>query len=162
MGNISKAIRIAAEVHEHQTDKGGEEYVLHAIEVMRMAERSILGLRFSAPNFREDVMVVAVLHDTVEDFEGSPGERARFHSFLRAEFGGTIMAALDAMTHDEDESYADYIERVSKDPIARIVKMADLAHNMDPTRLPEGDIGDREYQRWDKYRKSLVRLRRED
>lgn len=162
MSTLTTAIRIAAEVHEGQTDKGGEEYILHSLAVMDKAAASINGLRFTAPNFRRDVRIVAVLHDAVEDFEGSPGEKARFRSFIRSLFGPTITDALDAMTHREGETYQDYIERVAEDPIARIVKIADLTHNMDTGRLPESPISEKDFLRWDKYRRSLVRLKRED
>jgi (p)ppGpp synthase/HD superfamily hydrolase len=160
MSKLSKAIKLAAEVHEGQVDKAGEPYILHALAVMRMVDT---GGKFITPEDRESVMIVAVLHDAIEDFEGEPGELSRLKDYIYNEFGSRVFSALDALTHWSDEDYLEsYIERVARDWIARRVKIADLTHNMDPRRLPAGDIGDKEYRRWAKYRKAIVRLERVD
>jgi (p)ppGpp synthase/HD superfamily hydrolase len=171
---IARAIEIAAQVHAEQIDKGGEPYILHALAVMQKAADAVRNVRFDSPGFKEDVMIVGVLHDTIEDFTGDPGERELFKHMLRRTFGATVMDALTALTHEKNPpswpdgsqaiplTYEEYIERVARDPIARIVKIADLTHNMDTGRLPENEIGDRDFTRWDKYRRALVRLKRED
>lgn len=49
-------------------------------------------------------------------------------------FNMQIINALKLLTHDDSVSYLDYVKEISKNPIARKVKMADLKHNMDLTR----------------------------
>jgi (p)ppGpp synthase/HD superfamily hydrolase len=159
---IARAIEIAAQVHADQVDKGGDPYIKHVLRVADMAQASVAGMRFVHGGFADQVYIVGVLHDTIEDFRGNPGEKAQFRMMLLREFGGVIYEALEALTHPRRETYEDYIERVATDPIARVVKVADLTHNMDTGRLPEGDIGEKDFARWDKYRRALVRLKRED
>lgn len=170
---IARAVEIAAKVHADQTDKGGEEYILHALEVMRKAGEACLGLTFDTPGFKQQVMVTGVLHDAVEDFKGKPGDKVLLTHMIKQTFGKDVADALYALTHEKhsvdmgDGSYAvphtyeEYIERVARNPIARIVKIADLTHNMDTGRLPEGEIDEKDYERWDKYRRALVRLKKE-
>lgn len=159
---IAKAIQIAAQVHQDQTDKGGEPYILHALAVMQKAGASVGHLAWKSNALVEEVMIVGVLHDVIEDFDGNPGDRALFRDHLLRTFGEVLFESLDALTHRRGESYQDYIERVAANPMARIVKIADLTHNMDTGRLPEGEIGEKDFERWDKYRRSLVRLKRKD
>lgn len=158
---ISQAIAIAADVHLAQTDKSGEPYILHALAVMNGAMEIYDGLGTDG-SFRADVICAAVLHDVVEDFEGDAIHRGALNSRLYRDFSGRTVSAIDALTHQRHETYDDYIGRVERDWIARIVKIADLTHNMDPRRLPSGEITQVDFDRWDKYRRALVRLREAD
>lgn len=157
--SITRAIRLAAEVHDGQTDKGGEEYILHVLAVMQTVD---VGGRFLTSEDRYVLLCAAVLHDVIEDFNGSPGERSELHGYIEATFGRDVYLRVLALTKKLGEPYDAYIERVAKDRLARRIKIADLTHNMDTGRLPEGDIGEKDYERWDKYRRALVRLKRED
>ena len=113
MSSIERAIQIAARAHEGQVDKQELPYILHPLRVMDGVE----GL---------DAKIVAVLHDVVED---TP---VTFEDLEREGFSGEVLAALRCVTHAEGESYADYVVRCRADPIARRVKLSDLADN---TRL---------------------------
>lgn len=155
---IAQAIKLAAEVHEHQVDKGGEPYILHCLAVMQGVHAEDL----RNPLDRPVLLCAAVLHDVIEDFEGEPGERSQLRDFIYQTFGDRCYAVIDTLTKYKDDDYGDYIERVAKNWMARRIKIADLTHNMDTGRLPEGDIGEKDFERWDKYRRSLVRLKRED
>ena len=113
MATIEKALQIAARAHEGQVDKQGLPYILHPLRVMDGVE----GL---------DAKIVAVLHDVVED---TP---VTFDDLEREGFSGRVLAAVRCVTHAEGETYADYVVRCRADPIARRVKLSDLADN---TRL---------------------------
>lgn len=157
MDKITKAIELAARVHYGQTDKSGEPYILHALTVMRYTDKEN---PTDDQDWRQDLLVTAVLHDAIEDFEGSDVEHVDLHEQIVTLFGMRVYKALISLTHDRGEPYLDeYIPRVAGNGIARRVKIADLTHNMDPRRLPEGEIGDREYRRWSKYRTAIVRLK---
>lgn len=159
---LDLAIQIASEVHNGQTDKSGEPYILHALAVMNRVEPSADGF------MRDEILSVAVMHDVIEDFPKPEDNKTRWDGahhlldFIYANFPNRVQQALDALTRYTDEEYADYIERVARDWLARRVKIADLSHNMDTGRLPNRDITEKDYSRWDRYRRALVRLRRED
>lgn len=115
--NLSRAIQIANEAHDGQHDKGGSPYILHPLRVMMAVQGD-----------RE--RIAAVLHDVAEDCPEWPLER------LRAEpFSGAVCDALDALTRRKGEDYWDFIDRCADDPIAKVVKMADLKDNQDLSRI---------------------------
>lgn len=142
---LGYAIAIAAQAHEGQVDKGGEAYVLHPLAVMFKV----------APDRTR--MIIAVLHDTLED---APSYMGIIN--IAKDFGPVVSSALNLLTRKDDQHYFEYIEDIASHPDARAVKIADLTHNMDTGRLPLGDLGEKDYRRWDKYRRALVRLTRED
>ncbi|MEQ9400959.1 MAG: HD domain-containing protein [Longimicrobiales bacterium] len=134
MSNLERAIAIAAEAHSGQKDKAGQPYILHPLRVML--------------NCRTDSeRVVAVLHDVVEDTPWTLDG-------LRAEgFAEEIIDGVAAVTRAEDEDYFAYVRRAAAHPLGRAVKRADLADNLDPSRLPSPTIQDRE--RVERYRQAL-------
>jgi len=127
---LSAAIALAATAHAGQVDKGGRPYILHVLRVMLACQT-------------EQERTVAALHDVVEDCGYTVSD-------IRAQFGGAVAAGVDAMTRRDGESYTAFIERCASDPIARVVKLADLADNMDVSRLGR-EITDEDGRRLRKY-----------
>lgn len=117
MSTLERAIAVAARAHEGQHDKGGSAYILHPLRVM---------LRVCTAEQR----IVAVLHDVLEDTGMSLADLAREGFNLK------ILAAVQALSRRDDESYEAFVIRVGGDPLARVVKLADLADNSDLTRIP--------------------------
>jgi (p)ppGpp synthase/HD superfamily hydrolase len=144
MSDLERAIEIAARAHRPNPgdeEKKGDAYIIHPLTVM---------LRFRD----RDARIVAVLHDVVEDSEVTLAH-------LEDEgFTPEILAAVDALTKREDEPYEDYIKRLRPNPLARRVKIADLEHNMDLTRLEE--LGSWELKRTAKYHRYWLELRDPD
>ncbi|MBX7110646.1 MAG: GTP pyrophosphokinase [Dehalococcoidia bacterium] len=138
MSDLDTALAIAVEAHRGQVDKAGQPYILHPLRVMA---------RVSAPAER----LVAVLHDVVED---SP---TTLDDLRAAGFPEEVVRAVDFLTRREDETYEAFIERVTGDPLARRVKLADLEDNMTLTRLNELD--DRAVERLGRYLRAYRRLR---
>lgn len=138
MADLERAITIATEAHNGQLDKGGEPYILHPLRVMA---------RLTAEQDR----IVAILHDVAEDCPAWPLER------LRAEFAPIIGAALDAITKRKGEDYDAYLGRVKANPIAAMVKLADLEDNSDMTRLGRTPT-DADWARRAKYDKAATFL----
>ena len=124
MATLERAIEIAAGAHAGQFDKAGQPYILHPLRVM---------LRMTSAHER----MAAVLHDVVED---TPVSLAQ----LVAEgFAPEVVAAVDALTKRAGESRIDAAHRAAADPVARQVKLADNAENMDLSRIdkpPERDF----------------------
>jgi (p)ppGpp synthase/HD superfamily hydrolase len=92
--------------------------------------------------------IVAILHDVVEDSRVSLEELSCF--------GADIVVAVDALTQRVGESRSVYIQRISLNPVARAVKIADLRHNSDISRIP--NPAQRDYERAERYRQELMRL----
>lgn len=137
---LTDAIELAAQIHDGQTDKGGEPYILHPLRVM---------LRMATDQER----IVAMLHDVIEDSEG----RVTLERLTSMGFSREITEALDALTKRPGEAYGDYIDRLkAASKLARKVKLADLEDNMDLSRIPEPTVHDRE--RVEKYRAAHAEL----
>lgn len=133
---LAKAIEFAATFHAGQVDKAGEPYILHPLRVM-LACKS------------ENERIAAVLHDIVEDCDVGLDR-------IDWCFGATIAEAVDCLTRRNGEDYATFIGRCRTNPIARVVKMADLRDNMNMSRLAE--ITAKDMERHNKYGVALVRL----
>lgn len=130
----SVALKIAMDAHAGQTDKGGKPYILHPLTVA-VQSRSY------------DEFVTALLHDVLEDSSYTAED-------LRAAgIPENIIRALELLTHRKDEPYLDYVRRVGTDPLARAVKLADLRHNSDLSRLPT--ITDADRERLKKYQAAM-------
>ena len=97
--------------------------------------------------------IVAVLHDIVED---TP---ITFEDLRKLGFAEKIVAAIECVTKREGEDYDSFIERISHNPLATAVKLADLADNMDLSRLSEVTEKDREREA--KYKRAVERLKAE-
>lgn len=136
MNRVAVACEIARYAHRGQVDKAGKPYFEHPKAVV-------------AQLCYEDEQIVGWLHDVLEDTDFSP-------DILREIFGDDIMDALDAITHRKDESWDDYISRVEKNPLAVRVKLADLTHNMDLTRLSK--VTEEDLVRNVKYNRTYLRL----
>lgn len=134
MSTLERAIAIAAEAHAGQVDKAGEPYILHPLRVM---------MRLEAIEDR----IVGVLHDVVEDNATWPLAALRAEGFSEA-----ILAAVEAVTRREDEDYETFVRRARQNEIGRRVKLADLADNMELTRIKTP--GPKDQERMERYRKA--------
>ena len=129
-----EAMKIAYAAHHGQVDKGGIPYIFHPIHLAEQMED-------------EYTTCVALLHDVVEDTDVTLKELTKI-------FPDQVIEAVQVMTHGDDEPYYDYVRRVKENPIAKIVKLADLRHNSDESRMPEASEEQRLYFR-EKYRKAF-------
>ena len=115
-----KALKLCFEAHKDQVDKSGLPYVFHPFHLADQMQD-------------ENTTIVALLHDVVEDTEYTLDD-------LRAmDFGDEVIEALSYMTHDPAVPYMEYVARIRENDIARRVKLADLRHNSDITRLDTVD-----------------------
>lgn len=136
MDIVKVAELVATMAHRGQVDKSGVPYIEHPRTVASY---------LTTPEEK----AVGFLHDTLEDTFLTEEE-------LRPVFGDNITDAVVALTHLEGEEYFDYVERASKNPIAIRVKMADLTHNMDASRLIL--VTEKDRQRIEKYKKAYAYL----
>ena len=132
-----KAMKISFEAHKNQTDKNGIPYIFHPIH---LAEQMV----------GEKAICVALLHDVVEDTDMT------FSQLEQEGFPEEIIDALKLMTHDKSVPYMDYVEKIKGNDIAAAVKLADLRHNSDLTRLDVVD--EKAKRRYEKYQKAIKLL----
>ena len=123
------ASKIAYKAHEGQTDKAGVPYIFHPIHIAEQMDS-------------EESCVVALLHDVIEDSDITL-------EILSKYFNDDIIAALRVLTKKENDDYVMYIKRVKTNKLAAKVKIKDLEHNRDLTRLDE--VTDRDKKRSMKY-----------
>ena len=133
---IELARALAAFAHAGQTDKAGKRYVNHPIAVSE---------KVSSPEEK----ITALLHDVLEDTPIRPETIADL-------FGEEILADIQAVTRLEGEDYMDFVARAKRNPVARAVKLADLEHNLDLSRIPNPTSED--FERMEKYRKAKALL----
>lgn len=132
------AYEIAKEAHKGQRDKGGRDYMEHICKVADMVKTC-------------EEKTVAYLHDTIEDTDMT------IEKLKESGFEKNILKAVEALTKKDGEKYEDYIKRLGKNKLAVAVKKADLAHNMDLSRIPSPTKAD--IMRVKKYRDSLSKLK---
>ena len=115
---VKKASLIAYEAHKNDYDKGGYPYVMHPFY-----------LAFQMGD--EAAVCVALLHDVIEDH----GDKYSFETLEAEGFPAEIVDAIRLLTHSPDLPYMDYVRAVGGNPLARKVKIADIKHNTDRSRL---------------------------
>jgi guanosine-3',5'-bis(diphosphate) 3'-pyrophosphohydrolase len=131
MATLERAIEIAAGAHAGQVDKAGESYILHPLRVM---------LRVTSPEER----MAAVLHDVVEDTS------VTLQGLIAEGFSPDVITAIEALTKRPGESRLQAAERAAANTIARQVKLADNAENMDLSRI--SNPTERDYARLEEYK----------
>lgn len=136
---LGYAIMIASSAHQYQFDKGGSPYILHPLHLMNQLL------------FDTELATIAVLHDVIEDCEFCTLEY-----LVRMGFSVRVINALDLLTHQDGESYEQYIEKMEHNYDAIRVKRKDLEHNSDITRLK--GITQNDLNRMEKYHKAFTRL----
>ena len=132
-----KALKLCFEAHKNQTDKSGMPYVFHPFHLAEQMKT-------------EETTIVALLHDVVEDTDYTLDDLDKMG------FDKPIIEAIELLTHTDDTEYMDYVRAIKSNPIAKTVKLADLTHNSDLTRLDE--ITDKSLARREKYLKAIELL----
>jgi len=118
----NKAMRIAYDAHHGQFDQSGQPYIFHPYHLAEQMEDEL-------------TVCVALLHDVVEDTD------ITFEQ-LQHEFPEEIIETLKLLTHDDGEDYFEYVKRIRNNPNAVAVKLADIAHNSDQSRMTGTNISE--------------------
>ena len=132
-----KALKLCFEAHKEQVDKTGMPYVFHPFHLAEQMET-------------EETTIIALLHDVIEDSDFT------IEDLINMGFDKTVTDAIALMTHKDGVEYMDYVSAIKENPLAKTVKLADLKHNSDLTRL---DIVDEKaLMRKEKYSKAIALL----
>ena len=137
---IKKACNLIFEAHKGQLDKGGYPYVMHPIHLAEQMDDELS-------------TIVALLHDVVEDTD------VTFEDLTEMGFPKEVIDALTLLTHKKDVPYLEYVSAVKESEIATKVKLADLKHNSDITRIETND--DKSKERITKHKEAIRVLKDE-
>ena len=132
------ALKLCFAAHKDQQDKSGMPYVFHPFHLAEQMQT-------------EETTIVALLHDVVEDTDYTLEDLAAMG------FDPVVIEALTLLTHDENVPYIDYVRTIKDNPVAKAVKLADLQHNSDLSRLDTVD--EKALARREKYLKALALLK---
>ena len=131
---IKKAYEFAERVHTGEKRLTDEDYIMHPLNVAYILTKI---------HSDYQTLSAALLHDVVEDTNVTFEE-------LEKGFSKNVIEALKLLTHDKKVPYAEYIIKLKDNPIAKKVKLADLKHNSDKTRLenltPKDIIRNKKYE----------------
>lgn len=131
-GTFTTALEIACRAHKEQYDKQGKPYILHVLRVANSLDTT-----------DEELMAIAVLHDTVEDGHETYG------SLERAGMTPRVIAGVRGLTHNPGVEYLDYVRAMRGNLDCLLVKRADLKDNSNVTRLI--GVTDKDIARLTKY-----------
>lgn len=131
---LVKAIDIATTAHREQFDKGGHPYILHPRAVAAGVETT-------------EQKIIAYLHDIIEDTSVTADD------LLTMGFPESIVRSIQILTKAKGIPYNTYLEKVKTDENARAVKISDLKHNMDISRIQNPT--NKDFERLEKYKKAL-------
>lgn len=95
----------------------------------------------------DEEKAVAYLHDVIEDTELTLEDLREYG------FSEEVLKAVDVITKKKGQDYQTYLNSVKENKLARVVKLADLGHNSDLTRLI--DITEKDIERKEKYQKAI-------
>ena len=129
-----KALKLSFETHKDQVDKTGMPYIFHPFHLAEQMDDEIS-------------TVCALLHDVVED------SQITFENLLQMGFPHEVIEVLKLLTHEKSVPYMQYVEKIATNPIAKKVKIADLRHNSDLTRL--NVVDETALNRANKYKRAL-------
>ncbi|HEV0650352.1 TPA: HD domain-containing protein, partial [Streptococcus pneumoniae] len=131
---IDIALAIAKKAHAGQVDKAGVDYIQHPLYVASQVNT-------------EQEKAVALLHDVIEDSDITAADL--FVSGLSNE----VVTAVQILTKKKGQSYQEYLGKVKSNNLARVVKLADLKHNSDLSRLKS--VTNTDYERVKKYKNAI-------
>lgn len=115
--NVRKALTLAYKAHANQVDIGGAPFIFHPLYVA-----------MSVPDEDDEPAVVALLHDILEKTD------VRIEDLIVAGFSSRVISSVKVLTYDGVEPFQSYINRIKQDPLARIVAIHAIMHNLDTER----------------------------
>lgn len=131
---IDIALAIAKKAHAGQVDKAGIDYIQHPLYVASQVKT-------------EQEKAVALLHDVIEDSDVTVDD------LLVSGLSNEVVTAVQILTKKKGQNYQEYLEKVKSNNLARVVKLADLKHNSDLSRLKS--VTDTDYERVKKYKNAI-------
>lgn len=142
---LALAFSISAAAFKEGFDKAGEPYFKHCLAVYE-----------GVKHYSVATQIAALLHDVVEDTNWT------IPNLKTMGFSENILIAVNLLTKDPEsgKSYHQYIHELAENALSRRVKIADIIHNSDITRLK--GTTEKDYKRLEKYHKALMYLKQRE
>lgn len=137
MNVVELAFKVAKKAHFGQVDKAGVDYIKHPITVASYVET-------------DEEKAAAYLHDVIEDTSLTLSDLEEYG------FSQSVLEAVDILTKKKGQDYQSYLNLVKTNKLARTVKLADLKHNSDLSRLSE--VTGKDLKRYKKYQEAIKYL----
>lgn len=116
---IQAAIKLAKKVHNGQYRKGCKiPYFIHPQRVAHLV---------LASGGTEDEIVLAYLHDTIEDY---PGDPKIIKKEINSIFGRRILNTVLLLTKPKSPNYLNYIKKIKRNKSALLIKLCDMVDNL--------------------------------
>ena len=153
---FKKCLKIAQDAHDDQYDKAGKDYILHPLKVSDLVlnpknDQLKDEVRLLTEEEKEICQCIAILHDVLEDSDYTYNDLLIKHQIPQV-----ICDSVKLLTKDKHIKYDDYLKKLKSNKYARLVKLADLTHNTDLSRLLT--ITDEDIDRCEKYKLSIKLL----
>lgn len=127
--DFNQALLVAVAAHQEQKNKfNGEPYILHVFRVIHKVHRM-----YADSEDLQDLLIVAALHDVVEDTHVSL-TMLRGLGFSEYVLGGV----LSVTRYKGVENYTQFIMRVAGHPLGQLVKQADILDHLESTEPVAG------------------------
>lgn len=137
---LAEATHLAMYTHMEQVDRSGEPYIYHPLTVM-------MSIKDTDKIFELKCRIVAILHDVIEDTTDLDMTMEMLYMNVDVE----LIKCVKLVTKEKGYIEEEYFKRIKEDLIAKTVKIADLTHNMDLSRLKK--IKPKDIERYEKYKK---------
>ena len=136
---LQSALEIATLAHKNVERRNGDPYIFHVLRVANNTKYITTKLQ----------KTVALLHDVIEDtFDAD---------FLREKgISQEVLNVLALLTHNREDSYDEYINKVCTNLDAMVVKLSDLTDNLDQGTLPV--ITERDRERFIVYENARIKI----
>jgi (p)ppGpp synthase/HD superfamily hydrolase len=119
MLNYDEYIEFVKARHERQKRMQGTPYYLHPVAVSNILKEN---------GFPLEYQIAGLFHDLIEDTNTTYDE-------LLSISNSDIVEAVKLVTKEKGYNMKDYIDRISKNDMAKMVKLADRYHNLSETHL---------------------------
>ena len=131
---VDRPRRIAELVHRIQVDKAGRAYIDHPRRVAENVQQ-LPGFDHLPSQEQADAVAAAWLHDVIEDSGDEAWPKVTQADLL--DWGITVRAAeiAELLTRKDDVTDDTYYARIKADPLARMVKIADITDNCNEQRI---------------------------
>lgn len=145
MKKLQKIIEFASEIHKNEKRKNtGEAFISHSLAVGEKAYLNSGQIGQFSHIEREMIYVIGVLHDTIESGANQfqiTEILIDLDYFTDFEINQIISAVIRLSRMSKEENVISYLAGIKADKYARIVKLADLEHNL--SDLGPGNLRDK-------------------
>ncbi|MFI7388026.1 HD domain-containing protein [Streptomyces sp. NPDC049813] len=118
--SVAEVDALAAAAHAGQVDKIGVPYIEH-----------VRAVAAGLVPFGDELVMAGLLHDVLEDTDMSADD------LLQRGVPARVVEIVEAVTNQADMAYEEKIRRITADPQATLLKIADNAHNSHPDRAAQ-------------------------